>query len=67
MRRSESLLGRPTRPHGSTSSHKGGAACHALHDGQGYYFDNNHLTNTAALALSDLFVPVFTLDDGAGS
>lgn len=42
-------------------------ACHALHDGQGYYFDNNHLTNTAALALSDLFVPVFTFEDGAGS
>ncbi|ANT60166.1 acyltransferase [Salipiger sp. CCB-MM3] len=34
-------------------------ACHALHDGQGWYFDNNHITNAAALALRDLFGPIF--------
>ena len=35
------------------------AACRALHDGAGYYFDTNHLTNTAARTLRDLFLPVF--------
>ncbi len=39
------------------------AACHALHDGAGYYFDTNHLTNAAARALRDLFVPVFRPDE----
>ncbi|WP_311735034.1 SGNH hydrolase domain-containing protein [Alloyangia mangrovi] len=34
-------------------------ACHALHDSEGWYFDNNHITNTAARALRDLFVPIF--------
>ncbi|KMK65655.1 acyltransferase family protein [Puniceibacterium sp. IMCC21224] len=34
--------------------------CTAVHDGVGYYFDNNHVTNSAALALRDLFAPVFT-------
>ena len=33
--------------------------CHALHAGVGQYFDNNHLTNAAALRLSGLFDPVF--------
>ncbi|MDU8910823.1 acyltransferase family protein [Aestuariicoccus sp. MJ-SS9] len=33
--------------------------CDALHDGTGFYFDNNHLTNSAAIALRDLFAPVF--------
>lgn len=33
--------------------------CHALVDGKGYYFDNNHMTNTAARDLRDLFAPVF--------
>ncbi|MBE9636044.1 acyltransferase family protein [Salipiger mangrovisoli] len=33
--------------------------CHALQDGAGWYFDNNHVTNTAALGLRDLFAPVF--------
>ncbi|WP_417723096.1 acyltransferase family protein [Salipiger sp.] len=41
-------------------------ACHALIDGTGYYFDNNHLTNSAALAMRDLFAPLF-VTDGAGS
>jgi hypothetical protein len=27
--------------------------------GEALYFDNNHLTNRAAIALSDLFAPVF--------
>ncbi|WP_223865919.1 acyltransferase family protein [Salipiger aestuarii] len=34
-------------------------ACHALIAGKGYYFDNNHLTNTAARDLRALFAPVF--------
>ncbi|EPX82318.1 acyltransferase family protein [Salipiger mucosus] len=42
------------------------AACHALVEGTGYYFDNNHLTNSAALALRGLFARVFT-PEGAGS
>ena len=42
-------------------------ACHALHGDTGYYFDNNHLTNSAALALRDLFAPVFAGDGGTGS
>lgn len=33
--------------------------CSALHDGVGQYFDNNHITNRAALRLRDLFAPVF--------
>lgn len=36
--------------------------CRALQDGQGFYFDNNHLTNSAAIALRDLFAPVFRSD-----
>jgi len=42
-------------------------ACHALNGDTGYYFDNNHLTNSAALALRDLFAPVFSDDRGTGS
>ena len=34
-------------------------ACHALQGSEGWYFDNNHITNTAARALRDLFVPIF--------
>ncbi|KUF10164.1 acyltransferase family protein [Pseudoponticoccus marisrubri] len=34
-------------------------ACHAVRDGVGQYFDNNHLTNAAALRVRDLFAPVF--------
>lgn len=33
--------------------------CSALHDGTGQYFDNNHLTNSAAVRLRGLFAPVF--------
>lgn len=33
--------------------------CQALPDGQPFYFDNNHVTNTAARAMSDIFRPVF--------
>ncbi|MGR3480188.1 acyltransferase family protein [Salipiger marinus] len=36
--------------------------CHALQGGEGWYFDNNHVTNTAARALHDLFAPVFAAD-----
>lgn len=32
--------------------------CTALQDGQGWYFDNNHVTNTAARALRDVFLPL---------
>ncbi|MCR8549090.1 acyltransferase [Salipiger sp. P9] len=42
-------------------------ACHALVDDAGYYFDNNHVTNSAARALRDLFAPVFASGEGAGS
>jgi peptidoglycan/LPS O-acetylase OafA/YrhL len=33
--------------------------CSALQDGKIWYFDNNHLTNTAARALGPLFAPLF--------
>lgn len=33
--------------------------CTAVHGDQGWYFDNNHLTNAGAIALSPLFAPVF--------
>jgi peptidoglycan/LPS O-acetylase OafA/YrhL len=36
-----------------------GALCHAIHGGVGQYFDNNHITNSAALRVRDLFAPVF--------
>lgn len=32
--------------------------CRAVIDGTGYYFDNNHVTNHAAIALRHLFAPV---------
>ena len=31
--------------------------CSVMHGGRSYYFDNNHLNNTGALALHGLFVP----------
>jgi peptidoglycan/LPS O-acetylase OafA/YrhL len=34
--------------------------CGALQGGAGWYFDNNHLTNTAARALRGLFIPFLT-------
>ncbi len=34
--------------------------CFALHNGVGQYFDTNHLTNSAALRIRDLFTPVMT-------
>lgn len=34
-------------------------ACSVMQGGEAWYFDNNHLTNRAARALSDLFAPVF--------
>ncbi|MBN9886006.1 acyltransferase family protein [Salipiger abyssi] len=43
------------------------SACHALVDGTGYYFDNNHMTNSAALALRGLFAPIFAPGEGAES
>ncbi len=36
--------------------------CHALQGGVGQYFDNNHLTNAAALRMRGLFAPVFGKD-----
>ncbi|WP_297771952.1 SGNH hydrolase domain-containing protein, partial [uncultured Roseovarius sp.] len=35
------------------------AACSVMQGGEALYFDNNHLTNRGAIALSDLFAPVF--------
>lgn len=35
-------------------------ACYALHEDVGQYFDNNHLTNQAALRLRDRFAPLFS-------
>ena len=34
-------------------------ACSVMQGGAALYFDNNHLTNRGAIALSDLFAPVF--------
>ena len=42
-----------------------GNACSVMQDGEAWYFDNNHLTNRAALALSDLFAPVFDTAEAA--
>lgn len=36
-----------------------GGTCRAVQDGTGQYFDNNHVTNAAALRVRDLFAPVF--------
>ncbi len=33
--------------------------CSAIHDDIGQYFDNNHITNSAARRVRDLFTPVF--------
>ncbi|UYV39582.1 acyltransferase [Rhodobacteraceae bacterium D3-12] len=33
--------------------------CTVIHEGKGWYFDTNHLTNTAARALIPLFAPLF--------
>lgn len=33
--------------------------CTVMHGGQSWYFDNNHITNTGARALRELFAPVF--------
>lgn len=35
------------------------ATCRAIHEGVGQYFDTNHVTNSAALRLRDLFEPAF--------
>ncbi|SEM41823.1 Peptidoglycan/LPS O-acetylase OafA/YrhL, contains acyltransferase and SGNH-hydrolase domains [Roseovarius tolerans] len=35
------------------------ASCSVMQGGAALYFDNNHLTNRGAIALSDLFAPVF--------
>lgn len=32
--------------------------CTSIHAARSYYFDNNHITNTAAMALRDLFAPI---------
>ncbi len=39
-----------------------GALCHAVHGGVGQYFDNNHVTNSAAMRVRSLFQPVFDKD-----
>ncbi|MEP2530313.1 acyltransferase family protein [Shimia sp.] len=33
--------------------------CDAIQNGQGFYFDNNHITNTAAKAMRSMFAPIF--------
>lgn len=38
--------------------------CVAVHGDEGWYFDNNHLTNAGALALVPLFLPLFEGADG---
>lgn len=35
------------------------ANCFAVHDDIGHYFDNNHLTNSAALRIREAFAPLF--------
>lgn len=37
-------------------------ACHAVHQGVGQYFDNNHITNAASRRVRGLFAPVFGPD-----
>jgi len=37
----------------------GATRCAAIRDGTGMYFDNNHITNSAARALRQVFLPVF--------
>ncbi|MEM9579107.1 MAG: acyltransferase family protein [Pseudomonadota bacterium] len=37
-----------------------GGTCSAVHDGVGQYFDNNHLTNSAARRIRSLFEPFWT-------
>ncbi|MBU2983333.1 acyltransferase [Lentibacter algarum] len=37
----------------------GPVTCSALHDGASWYFDNNHITNSAARVLSSRFAPLF--------
>lgn len=37
--------------------------CSAMQGGRSFYFDNNHITNTAALTLRKLFDPVFNAND----
>ena len=34
-------------------------SCTVMHGGHSWYFDNNHITNTGAQALRELFAPVF--------
>lgn len=41
--------------------------CTTLHEGNSDYFDNNHITNTAARRARHVFEPVFASVDGGGS
>ena len=36
--------------------------CSSVHGGRSFYFDNNHLTNSAAIAVRDIFLPVVGSD-----
>jgi len=36
------------------------AICNAVHEQTGQYFDNNHLTNSAARRIAPLFAPFWT-------
>ncbi len=42
-------------------------SCQALVNDIGYYFDNNHVTNSAALALRQYFAPVFNTQGASTS
>ena len=44
----------------------GDGTCRAVHGDAGWYFDNNHLTNAGARALSPLFLPFLTAAAGEG-
>lgn len=37
-----------------------GASCGVLHDGKANYFDNNHITNSAASRIRDVLEPLFS-------
>lgn len=41
-----------------------GKVCSVVHDGVSFYFDNNHITNTAANAIRSVFAPVVTASSG---
>ncbi len=64
--RAEAALARAARDQGARLLDLGPRLCQegycsALLEGQPIYFDNNHLTRTGVIALSDVFAPVFDM------